>query len=136
MLFMQKIFALATGCFILIACNNTKSSDAATAASTDTTTAEKKPPPQSEFADPKYTAIAKQGLSQLASGDIDGWMGSFADNAMWRYSAGDSLSGKTAIAKYWKERRGKVIDSVSFTNDIWLPLNVNQPQKGPDLKGI
>jgi hypothetical protein len=55
---------------------------------------------------------------------------------MYRWSSGDSLAGKAAIAAYWKERRAKVIDSIQFSNDIWLPLKVNQPQKGPDIPGI
>jgi hypothetical protein len=29
---------------------------------------------------------------------------------------------------YWKKRRSEVIDSISFSNAIWLPLKVNQPQ--------
>lgn len=133
---MRKLLTLAAGCCILLACNNSKPADS-TAASADTTaTAEKKPPPQSEIADPKYTDMGKKDLAALASGDIDGWMNSYADNAVYIWSAGDSLSGKAAIAKYWKDRRSKVIDSISFVNDIWLPLKVNQPQKGPDVAGV
>src|SRR5262249_42391280 len=48
----------------------------------------------------------------------------------------DSLSGKEAIVKYWKDRRTNVIDSLSFANDIYLPIKVNKPQKGPDREGI
>src|SRR5258706_15804542 len=89
---------------------------------------EVKPQP-AEFADPKYSEIGKQGLSRLSAGDVEGWMGSFADNATYLWSSGDSLSGKKAITDYWKDRRGKVIDSISFVNDIWLALKVNQPQR-------
>ena len=71
----------------------------------------------------------------MSSGDIDGWLNSFADNATYVWSRGDSLAGKKAIDDYWRNRRTKVIDSISFVNDIWLPLKVNQPQKGPDMKG-
>jgi hypothetical protein len=132
---MRKIFTLAAGFCILLACNN-KPADP-TAATTDTAaTAEKKPLPQSEFADPKYTDMGKKDLAALASGDIDAFMNSYADNAVYQWSAGDSLSGKTAIAAYWKDRRSKVIDSISFVNDIWLPIKVNQPQKGTDVKGV
>jgi hypothetical protein len=133
---MQKIFTLVAGCCMLMlsACTS-KPADSTSTAATDTATAAK-PTPQSEFADPKYTAIGKQGMAQLASGDIDGWMTSFADNAVYRYSAGDSISGKAAITAYWKNRRTKIIDTVSFTNDVWLPIKVNQPQAGPDIKGV
>jgi hypothetical protein len=131
---MRKIFTLAAGCCILLACNN-KPADS-TAATTDTTaTAEKKAPPQSEFADPKYTDMGKKDLAAFATGDIDAWMNSYADNAVYVWSAGDSLSGKTAIAAYWKNRRSKVIDSISFPSAIWLPIKINQPQQVQDLPG-
>jgi len=133
---MKKIFSLAVGCCILLACNNSKPAEPTTTASTDTATAEKKPPPPSEFADPKYIEMGKKNLAQLSSGDVDGWMTAYSDSARFNWSGGDSLVGKTAIANYWKDRRSKVIDSISFTNDIWLPLKINQPQKGPDRAGI
>jgi len=131
---MKKITALVAGCCLLFACNNKPAES--TAASTDSTASvASKPVPQSEFADPKYTDIGKKNLAQLSSGDIDGWMSSFADNAVYRWSSGDSLAGKAAIIAYWKDRRTKVIDSITFINDIWLPLKVNKPQKGPDAVG-
>jgi hypothetical protein len=133
---MRKTFTLAAGLCILLACNNTKPADSAATITTDTATAEKKPPPQSEFADPKYIDMGKKNLDQLSSGDIDGWMSSYADNARYNWSGGDSLVGKAAITNYWKERRTKVMDSITFTNDIWLPLKINKPQKGPDLAGV
>lgn len=61
-------------------------------------------------------------------GDIDGWMATFADNAVYVWNNGDSIAGKPAITAYWKKRRSDVIDSISFTNQIWLPIKVNQPQ--------
>jgi hypothetical protein len=134
---MRKILTLAAGCCILLACNNNKPADSTTVAPTDSAaTAEKKPPPQSEFADPKYADMGKKNLDQLSSGDIDGWMSAYADNARFLWSGGDSLVGKAAITNYWKDRRTKVIDSITFTNDIWLPLKINKPQKGPDLAGV
>jgi hypothetical protein len=90
--------------------------------------------PPVEFADQKYIDMGKKGLEQFASGDIDGWLSRFADNAIYRWSSGDSLVGKAAIAKYWKDRRMNVIDSLHFSNEIWLPVTVNQPQ-GPETKG-
>jgi hypothetical protein len=56
-------------------------------------------------------------------------MNSFADNARYDWSSGDSLVGKKAISDYWMERRGKVIDKLTVTNDIWLTVKVNQPQQ-------
>ena len=131
------MLTLVTGCCILFACNNNKPAESTTPA-TDTATAavEKKAPPPAEFADAKYIEMGKKNLAQLASGDIDGWMSAYADTAKFNWSAGDSLVGKAAITNYWKERRGKVIDSISFVNDIWIPIKINQPQKGPDRAGV
>ena len=56
-------------------------------------------------------------------------MGSYADNAVYAWNNGDSLTGKAAIAEYWKKRRTEAIDTISFSNDIWLPVKVNQPQR-------
>jgi hypothetical protein len=126
---MKNVF-LALCCGVaLFACNKPKEE-------TTTPAADPAPPPQAEIGDPKYAEIGKKGLQQLSSGDIDGWMTSFADSARYLWSAGDSLIGKKAITAYWKERRGKMIESISFTNDIWTPLKINTPQKGPDRAGV
>ena len=126
---------LATGCCFLFACNN-KPADQASPAATDTTAAKPAKPQPSEFADPRYAEIGKKNLSALSSGDVDGMLSAYAENARFNYSSGDSLVGKTAIARYWKDRRSKVIDSLTYENDIWLPIKINQSQKGPDRPGI
>jgi hypothetical protein len=131
---MKKIISLAMGYCILLACNNSPS-ESATAEAKDTT-AKQTQVPQSEFADARYTEMGKKAVGQLASGDVDAWLDGYADNAAYRWSSGDSLIGKAAIAAYWKERRSKVIDSMQISNDIWLPLKVNRSQKGPDVPGI
>lgn len=127
----MKNFLLGTICFaMLLSCNNeTKHSEERVAGETT------KNPRPVEFADQKYVDMGKKALDQFASGDIDSWVSNFADNAIYRWSAGDSLAGKEAITKYWKDRRMNVIDSIRFTNDIWLPVTVNQPQAS-EAKGI
>jgi len=131
---MHKFLPWAVGCCLLFSCNN--ASNGPSTKDSSTASATPAPPPQSEFADARYTDMGKKALAQFASGDITAWLDNFADNAVYNWSSGDSLVGKAAIANYWKERRGKVIDSITFTNDIWLPLKVNRPQKGPDAPGI
>jgi hypothetical protein len=128
---MKKVFIgfLLSG--ILLACNNSKTE----ADNTMIKDASDTKPQQAEFADAKYADIGKQLLQKFESGDIDSWVNLFADNAVYSWSSGDSLAGKKAIADYWKNRRMNVIDSIHFTNDIWLPIKVNQPQKGPDAPG-
>jgi hypothetical protein len=81
-----------------------------------------------EFADPKYMEMGKKMLAQFASGNIDDYMTYFADNAIYHWNNGDSIAGKAAISDYWKKRRADVIDSISFTNQIFLPVKVNKPQ--------
>lgn len=130
---MKKLLSLVTGCFILFSCNNNKTADTTTVAPKDSLI---KHTPQAEFADDRYVEMGKETFAQFVAGDIDGWLSAYADSAMYRWSAGDSLSGKTAIAKYWKERREKAIDSLMVSNDIWLPIKVNTPQRGPDIPGI
>src|SRR5215470_17564440 len=131
---MKKTLIFFSGCMIMLACNNQQKTDAGTKAAATTDSATTKP--QSEFADAKYTEMGKQMLAQFEGGDVDAWSNNFADNAVYRWSSGDSLAGKKAIADYWKNRRGTVIDSIKFSNDIWLPLKVNTPQKGPDMPGV
>ena len=75
-----------------------------------------------------FVAMGKAGLSNLSEGNIDAWMESFADNAVYRWNNGDSLAGKAAITEYWKNRRSNDLTAITFSNDIWLSLKVNQPQ--------
>ena len=89
-----------------------------------------------EFADAKYTDMGKKALAAMTSGDVDAWMSIFADNAKYYWNGGDSLIGKAAINEYWKKRRTEVIDSITFTNEIWLPVKVNEPQQSVQTKGV
>ena len=71
-----------------------------------------------EFGDDKYVQIAKQVMQDLSSGNTDGYLSAYADNAIYRFSGGDSLNGKQAITDYWKKRRSEVIDSLSYSNEV------------------
>ncbi len=125
---MKRFLSLAFISSLFFACTNSKPADTAATTSDSAVAAAPAKPQPAEFADPKYSDIGKKDLLALSSGDIDGWMSSFADNAVYAWNNGDSLSGKAAIASYWKNRRTKVIDTISFSNEIWLPIKVNQPQ--------
>lgn len=131
---MRKSWLGLPGLLVVLACNqsDTKTESTTTASSTP----ESKTPPQSEFADAKYTEIGKKAIAALQAGDVDGFTSNLADNAVYIWSSGDSLVGKQAIVDYWKNRRGNVIDSLQLINDIWLPIKVNTPQKGPDIPGV
>lgn len=123
---MKKMFLLVLCTALWVSCKKTESAEpvATTEAKVDTTN-----PPQVEFADAKYTEIGKNYLAALSKGDTDAMMNVYADDANYYWNAGDSLVGKKAIADFWVNRRKNVIETISFKNDIWLPIKVNKPQK-------
>jgi hypothetical protein len=126
---MRKLILMLCCATVFAACNKPKEEAAAVAE-------EPKPTPPTELADMKYADIGKQGLDALSSGNVDGWLQAYADNAKFYWSGGDSVVGKDKITAYWKDRRSNVIDSITFVNDIWLPIKINKPQKGPDREGV
>ncbi|PWT73479.1 MAG: hypothetical protein C5B59_13555 [Bacteroidetes bacterium] len=123
---MKKVLLLGLSSCLLFSCSNQSSTEKAEVK--DSVAAAPAKPQPAEFADAKYAELGKKGLAALSSGDIDSWMNSFADNAVYIWNNGDSVAGKQAITAYWKKRRGQVIDSITFVNEIWLPIKVNQPQ--------
>lgn len=114
--------------FLLHACNNEeKKDDASTApAASDT-----KPQP-AEFADARYSQMGKDGIAAMSAGDIEKWSVNWADNIVWQWNNGDSVAGKAAVVAYWKDRRANTIDSITFYDDIWLPVKVNTPQQNEE----
>jgi hypothetical protein len=131
---MRKTIAMAFAISMFIACSSPKTEDKPAATNDSAVTAPVTPQP-TEIADQKYVDIGKAGNASLTSGNIDAWMNSFSDNAVYVWNNGDSLAGKPAITAYWKQRRGNVIDSISFSSDIWLAVKVNVPQQPQHLPG-
>jgi ketosteroid isomerase-like protein len=127
---MRKQFLSIACAFLIISCNNEQKT--AEQSSTPTPPAVDAKPAPAEFADPKYSEIGKKGIAALSAGDIDGWMAAYADNAVYVWNNGDSLAGKPLIAEYWKKRRTDIIETINFSNTIWLPVKVNQPQANED----
>ncbi len=109
----------------LLACNPKKAPDAATEPAVSSDTTSRAPV---EFADPKYVEIVKKGMASFESGDIASWLTSFDDKAAYFWNNGDSLIGTAAITEYWTKRRAEVVNSLDFSNDIYLPVKVNTPQ--------
>jgi hypothetical protein len=132
---MKKLLPLAFISFLFFACSGSKSDDKAAPPTDSAVVAPAKVLP-TEIADSKYSDIGKKGFDALSSGDIDGWMSSFADNAVYMWNNGDSLVGKAAITAYWKKRRSEVIDSISFLSPIWLAVKVNEPQQPTETPGV
>jgi hypothetical protein len=124
---------LAAG--ILFACNDSKTDEKPMVKDAATTATDGKPPP-SEFADPKYMDWGKKMLKDFESGNMTSYVNYLADNVVYSWSAGDSLVGKQAVADYWAARHKDVIKSLKTSNDIWLPVKINQSQRGPDAPGV
>jgi len=125
---MRKILTGLMSLTLLAACNN-KSEESAKGATDTTATAAASTtePKAAEIADAKYMDFGRRFLSSFSKGDIDGWLNDWADNGVFVWNNGDSLAGKAAVAKYWKGRWSN-LDSITFANEIWLPMQVNKPQ--------
>ena len=80
------------------------------------------------FADGKYTDIIKKAMGDMASGNMDSWSAAYADNAKYIWNNGDSLVGKPAIEKFWRDRRANTLESLQFSEQIYLPVDVRKPQ--------
>jgi hypothetical protein len=109
---------------LLFACTNEKPAEKKVQEAAATS------PPQYEFADPKYVEIGKQAFEALSKGNVDQWLGFFADNAVYQWNNFDSLAGKAAIDEFWRKRRTEVVNNLVFSGHIFLPMKVNKPQAG------
>lgn len=123
---MKKVYLWALSSALFFACKNEKASDAKMDAAPAAATETKMAPV--EFADAKYAEIGKKGLAALSAADVGGFVSNYADNAVYVFNNGDSIAGKAAISGYWTQRRIELMDSITFTNAIFLPIKVNQPQ--------
>jgi len=122
---MKKLFIVLIGSAFFYSCNSPKPEVVQEAAAPESKAF--------EFADEKYIAIGKESLTQLAKGNVDGFVADYDDNAVFMWSGGDSLANKGAIASYWKDRRANVIDTITYDNEIWLPVKANQAPPAPGV---
>ena len=123
---MKKLLYASLGALLLAACGN---GGGETKPETETAAPAASEPAPVEFADAKLMEMGKASLDNLSKGNVAGWVDQFADNAVYVWNNGDSLAGKEAINKYWTDRRNNVLDSISFANDVWLPVKVNVSQR-------
>lgn len=125
---MKKIFLLATACAFLFACNNEKKDDKKMDDSPGTTTVSKDgKKPASELLDLSVADPIKKSFAAFSKGDVDGMTADFDDNIRYTWSGGDSVIGKQAVKDYYTGRL-KLIQSISFSNEIVLPIQVNESQ--------
>ena len=83
--------------------------------------------PASELLDVSVGASVKSSFAAFSKGDIDGMSANYDENIRYTWSSGDSLVGKKAVQDYYKGR-WKLIDSVTVSNEIVLPVQVNESQ--------
>jgi hypothetical protein len=83
-------------------------------------------PKQFEFGDEKYSDIALKSLTELAAGNIEGFIAEYSENSVFSWSSGDSLTTKAAIVAYWKDRRANLIDTIIFEKGTWLSIKSNE----------
>jgi ketosteroid isomerase-like protein len=121
----QLFWAICSFSIVLAACGDSKPIEEVAQTVAPDSTAAVAP---AEFADAKYAEIVRNGQKALSAGDVSGWLSAFADNAVFAWNSGDSLSGKAAISEFWTKRRGDIIESLTYTNQIFLPVKVNKPQ--------
>ncbi len=135
---MGKILFLAASCILVIACNNKKSNDQKTDDTKNTMSSgnDKKPP--TELLDTSNAAPVRNLFAAFSRGDLDGMTADLSDSVKYQWSNGDSLMGKQAVKDYYTGR-WKLIDSISFMNPIYLPIQVNtsqEPQYAPTGKWV
>ena len=111
----------------LLSCNNEKKDEVTKTADSTTEASSTDKKAASELLDLSAGESVKQSFEAFAKGDIDGMTANFADTLLYNWSSGDSLRGKKAVADYYKARRN-LIDSVSVTEPIVLPVQVNESQ--------
>ena len=125
---MKQILFGALLSLTLAACKDSKTEEPKmdNAADSDKTAA--MAPKPIEFADARYTEMARNEVAALQSKDVDGYMSAFADNASYHFNSGDSVMGKAAITEMWKKNFKDLIDTMTLSNPIYLPVIVNEPQ--------
>lgn len=135
---MKKLLALMAACVILYSCGGKKDDDKKkeeTQASVSSGTEKKAP---TELLDLSAAEPVTKALAGFAKGDVDAMTADYADNIRYTWSGGDSLIGKQAVKDYYAGRL-KLIESIKFSNDIKLPLMVNEsqnPQAAPPGKWV
>jgi hypothetical protein len=133
---MKSIFIIATCCALFSACNNDKKDDKTGEVKTVTGMDAKKP--ASELLDMTNADPVKNALAAFARKDVDAMTADYDDNIRYTWSGGDSAIGKQAVKDYYAGRI-KLIDNISFSNEIALPVQVNvsqQPMYAPAGKWV
>ncbi|MFI5130708.1 MAG: nuclear transport factor 2 family protein [Chitinophagales bacterium] len=125
---MKRMFILVASCMLLFACSDEKKEEAKTEDSSKSTTASTDKKAAAEILDLSMADPIKKSWAAFSKGDVDAMSADFDDNILYNWSGGDSVRGKKGIQDYYKGR-WNLIQSVSFSNEIVLPLQVNESQQ-------
>ena len=124
---MKKNVLFAACCMLLLSCNNEKKEEGKMDDGKKDAMSASDKKPASELLDLSEADPIKKSFAAFAKGDIDGMTADYADNIRYTWSGGDSLIGKQAVKDYYAGRV-KLIKSISYSNDIVLPIQVNESQ--------
>lgn len=111
----------------LFACNNEKKDEPA--ATTDNKAASTEKAPVELIMDSNLVASVKTTMTAFENKDIAGYTANMDDNIRFLWSGGDSLVGKKAVMDYYVGRFN-IIDSIKFSNPIFLPVMANVSPNG------
>jgi len=88
--------------------------------------------PAMEFADGRFIETGKAAAKLFEQGRIEEWADYLSPDAVYMWSNGDSLAGRSAVIQYWRERWNTVVSGLKFSEEIWLPIQVNAADAGPE----
>lgn len=131
---MKKFFFGMLTSALLIACSNEKAEEKPAAASEAPASTASDKKTSDELLPLSDGESVKAAMNAFANRDVDGMTANYDDKVMYRWSNGDSLVGKQAVKDYYNGRL-KIIDSLSFTDHVVLPVKVNTVQTPYQLAG-
>lgn len=73
------------------------------------------------------TEPIKAAFEAFSKKDVDGFTAGLAEDVRYFWSSGDSLIGKQAVKDYYS-RRFALLDTITFTDHIFVPLQMYEPQ--------
>ena len=123
---MKKILSVIFISALLFACNNEEKKGEAAAPEVKSG---KAAAPVELINDSNLVNTVKAAFVAFENKDIEGYTANLADNVMFRWSGGDSLSGKQAVKDYYTGRFN-IIDNIKFSDHIFLPLMANVSPNG------
>ncbi len=124
---MKRIILIVFISTLLFACNNEKKDE--TAATASEVKSDKASAPVELIMDSNFVNATKATMAAFENKDINGYTANMDDNIRLLWSGGDSLVGKKAVTDYYTGRFG-IIDSIKFSNPIFLPVMANVSPNG------